>query len=95
MKENGVRAVLWSPHDTHGVSPVGQAAWNHAHPGNPSLATFLQPGQSILSDQVFDVPRYATGLGLVLNSGFTPGFFVIGECPLFHKPRIIRLPIAQ
>ncbi len=92
MRENGLRAILWAPHETHRVSPAGQLAWDHAHPGNAPLASFVQPGQSILSDQVFDVPRYAAGSGLVLNSGFTPGFFVIGECPLFHKPTIIRLP---
>jgi hypothetical protein len=92
MKENGLRAVLRAAHDTYEVTPVGQAAWDQLHPRNVPLTAFLQPQQGVLSDQVFDVPKAAGDLGLVLSNGFTPGYFVIGESPLFHKPTILRLP---
>jgi hypothetical protein len=38
----------------------------------------LNPGESVLGVQVFDVPKDIVAPGLVLDHGFTPGFFVIG-----------------
>ena len=91
QKENGLFARLWSPQRTYAVSAKGQAAWEAAHPENAPLITRLAPGQAVFSEQVFDLPAPATGLGLVLSNGFGPGYFVIGECPLLHKPTILRL----
>ncbi len=91
QSEQGLGAVLWSLQRTFAISPQGQAAWNAMHPENAALTVRLAPGQSVLSDQVFDVPAQAGDLGLVLTHGFTPGYFVIGECPLLHKPTILRL----
>jgi len=91
QSERGLHAELWSPDHEYEVSPAGQRAWNETHAENLPLTTRLGPGQSFLSDQVFDVDGPAEGLGLVLSNGFTPGFFVIGESPLFHEPTILRL----
>ena len=91
QSERGLHAQLWSPDHEYEVSPAGQRAWNGTHAENVPLTTRLGPGQSVLSDQVFDVDAPAEGLGLVLSNGLTPGFFVIGESPLFHDPTILRL----
>ncbi|MBV8895795.1 MAG: hypothetical protein JO051_04735 [Acidobacteriaceae bacterium] len=91
QSEQGLRALLWSPSHEYQISSRGQQAWDKAHPENVGLTARLQPGQSILSDQVFDVESRAPDLGLELSHGFTPGYFVIGECPLFYKPTILRL----
>jgi hypothetical protein len=91
QSERGLHAELWSPDRGYEVSPAGQRAWRETHAENVPLTTRLQPGQSVLSDQVFDVDVPPEGLGLVLSNGFTPGFFVIGESPLFHEPTILRL----
>jgi hypothetical protein len=92
QSEQGLRALLWSPGREYQVSASAQNAWEVAHPENAPLTSRLLPGQSVLSNQVFDVPKDALDLALVLSHGFTPGYFVIGECPIFHKPTILRLP---
>ena len=91
QRENGLHALLWSPTGTHRVSAAGQAAWDAAHAENMALTTRLAPGQSVLSDQVFDVPATSSDSGLILTNGFGPGYFVIGECPLLHKPTILLI----
>jgi hypothetical protein len=91
QSERGLRARLWSPRHEYQISVAGQSAWETAHAQTVALTTRLRPGQSILSEQVFDIPTQATDLGLVLSNGFTPGYFVIGECGLFHNPTIFRL----
>ncbi|MBV9762488.1 MAG: hypothetical protein JO340_18150 [Acidobacteriaceae bacterium] len=92
QREGGLRALLWSPDRRYRTSTSGQSAWQAAHPESAALTTRLRPGESVLSDQVFDVPTDAPALAIILSHGFTPGYFVIGECPLFHKPTILRLP---
>jgi len=91
QSEGGLRALLWSTGGTYEVSRAGQSAWDAEHPQSVQLTTRLRPGESLLSDQVFDVPAKAADLSLVLSHGFTPGYFVIGECPIFHKPTIMRI----
>jgi hypothetical protein len=91
QSEQGLRAQLWSPGHQYQVSPAGQRAWNGTHAENVQLTTRLRPGQSVLSDQVFDVDGAAEDLGLVLSNGLTPGYLVIGESPLLRKPTILRL----
>jgi hypothetical protein len=92
QSERGLRAYLWSSGRCFEPSPRGQSEWQATHPEtSAALTTRVSPGQSILSDQLFEVPEPATNLGLVLNHGFTPGYFVIGECPLFHKPTVFQL----
>jgi hypothetical protein len=91
QSEFGLRALLWSDGKRYETSSAAQRAWTESHPESLPLTARIQPGQSILSDQVFDVPAPVTGLGLFFSHGFTPGYFVIGECPLFHKPTVIQL----
>jgi len=38
------------------------------------------------------VPQRIAHPALTLDHGFTPGYFVIGESPFFHKPNIHQLP---
>jgi hypothetical protein len=91
QSEGGLRALLWSAGQEYEVSQPGQNAWEVAGHSLVPLTTRLNPGQSVVSDQVFDMPRQGADPGLVLTHGFTPGYFVIGECPLFHKPTILRI----
>lgn len=90
--ELGLGALLWSPGHRYPISREGQSAWEAMHPESAPLTSRLQPGESILSDQVFDVADSQMPAGLVLTQGLTPGYLVIGECPLFHPPTILRLP---
>jgi hypothetical protein len=57
------------------------------------LDTRLQPGQSIDITRRFDVPREASGLGLIFTheGGFPIGWFIITEGGWFQKPPIVRL----
>ncbi|HVN92602.1 MAG TPA: hypothetical protein VMT38_02850 [Terracidiphilus sp.] len=91
QSERGLRAQLWSQQHTYPISEKGQAAWDAGHPESSALTTRVAPGQAIFSDQVFDVPAQSSDFGVLLTNGFTPGYFVIGECPLFHKPTILRI----
>lgn len=91
QSEQGLRALLWSPQATFPVSANGQAAWNATHAENAALTVRLRPGETNFSNQVFDVPVGSRDLGLALTHGFGPGYFVIGECPLLHKPTILRV----
>jgi hypothetical protein len=91
QSEGGLRALLWDSEKYYGVSPQGERAWEADNGETARLTARLQPGDSVLSVQVFDVPKEISAPGLVLSHGFTPGYFVIGECPLFHKPTIVRI----
>ena len=90
QSEGGIHALVWDSARYYDISPSGQRAWEATH-ATPRLTARLQPGESILSDQVFDVPARSPSLSLVLSHGFTPAYIVIGECPLFHPPAILRL----
>jgi hypothetical protein len=61
----------------------------------PSAAPFdvmLQPGDSVITTRVFQVPADAHELGLVLDHHAGPGKFIIGDdLSLLHKRTIIRL----
>ena len=91
QSESRLRALLWDSGNYYGVSSGGQQGWEAVHGETAKLTARLRPGESIESVQVFDVPKEASAPGLVLSHGFTPGYFVIGECPLFQKPTIQRL----
>jgi hypothetical protein len=91
QREQGLRAMLWDSGRYFSVSAQGQHAWEASHGKTANLTAQLSPGETLLSVQVFDVPADVSTPGLVLTHGFTPGYFVIGECPLFHKPTIVRL----
>jgi hypothetical protein len=92
QREQGLRASLWSQGHFFRTSADGQRAWQAAHP-ETSLDVDAQVSarENFLSDQVFEIPKSAVNLGLVLDNGFTPGYLIIGECPLFHKPTMFQL----
>lgn len=89
--ELGLGAQLWSPGHRHAISGAGQKAWQAIHPASLPLTSRLLPGQSILSELVFDISERESPRGLALTHGWTPGYLIIGECPLFHPPTILRL----
>jgi hypothetical protein len=91
QREGGIRARLWKAGKYYDVSPEGQQAHIAAYGRMPRLTERLHPGESVLSFQVFDLPRKTSGLGLVLDHGFTPGYFVIGESPVLNKPTMIQI----
>lgn len=91
QRELGLRALLWSDGKQYETSSRAQTAWAKGHPETVPLTAQIEPGQSILSDQVFEVPASSTDTGIFLSHGFTPAYFVIGECPLFHSPTVLQL----
>jgi hypothetical protein len=93
QSEGGLRALLWDAGRYYSVSAEGQHAWASANGETAGLTARLRPGEIVDSVQVFDVPFEAQAPGLVLSHGFTPGYFVIGECPLFQKPTVLKLSL--
>ena len=99
QSEGGLRAKLWDGAHYCDVSAAGQKAYLATHAGSAPLTARLSPGKTVLSVQVFDMPFtqardgswQVSSLQLVLDHGFTPGYFVIGESPWFHKPTVIKL----
>ena len=91
QSERGLRAVLWDAGKSYEVSAEGQQGWEAENGETASLAARLQPGQSVLCVQVFDLPKEAAAPGLVLSYGFTPGYLVIVESPLYHKPVLMQI----
>ena len=85
QSEGGLRAMLWEAGKSYDVSPEGQRAWEAANGETIRLTARLQPGESVTSVQVFDLPTQSTAPGLVLSHGFTPGYFVIGESPILPQ----------
>jgi len=91
VRELGMRARL-RHHGTYcAVSSRGQVAYEAEYRNTLKLTGSPVRGQSILSVQVFDVPRDVPEPDLVLDSGFSQGYFLIGESPAFHKPTVSRL----
>jgi len=91
QREGGLRGLLWDAGKIYAPSPKGQRAWESSNGATAPLTAMLNPGESVLSVQVFDLPREAASPGLVLSHGFTPGYFVIGESPIFQKPTLMRI----
>jgi hypothetical protein len=90
--EGGLRGRLYDGGTYINVSAVAQKAYDAQHGESPRLTQRIAPGESIDSVLVFDVPQRITHPALSLDHGFTPGYFVIGESPFFHKPNIHQLP---
>ncbi len=90
--EGGLRARLYSDGEYFKVSEQAQSDYELQHGKTPQITQKLAPGESIVSVLVFAVPLNVTHPGLVLDHGFTPGYFVIGESPFFHAPEILQLP---
>lgn len=90
-RELGIRARLWRDGTYYEVSPSGRQAYERQYGPTPKLTDPLLSDQSFLCVLVFDVPIDVPTPGLVLDHGITPGYFVIGESPKFHKPTVLRL----
>jgi hypothetical protein len=79
------------------VSATGQAALAAQRGDIPALTSMIEVGHPLVTYQVFDLPREARGIELIIEHpvGFSPGLLVIGdEGALFHKPTIVRLLTA-
>jgi hypothetical protein len=91
QSEKGLRALLWDSGHYFSPSDRGQRAWDAFHGTAASLTARLSPGESVVSVQVFDVPRDLTAPGLVLTPGSRQGSSSSTNAP-FHKPTIMQLP---
>jgi hypothetical protein len=89
--EGGLRGRLYENGTYINVSEAAQKAYDAQYGESSRLTQKIPPGGSTLSVLVFDVPPGMTHPALTLDHGFTPGYFVIGESPFFHKPDIHQL----
>jgi len=92
QSEAGLRGRLYDGDTYINVSEAVQKAYDAQHVESPKLTQRMAPGESTLVVLVFEVPQRITHAALTLDHGFTPGYFVIGESPFFHKPDIHQLP---
>jgi hypothetical protein len=73
--------------------PAGQHALDASGQGGQPLDSELAPEGSFTRTVVFDVPRSASHLALVVTHGLFPDVLVIGSDQSFlHQPTIIELP---
>jgi hypothetical protein len=73
-------------------SAEGAAALTRLNGQTPSLAQALRPGESYTADLVFDVPKDAHGLRLLITEGDPETLLVIGhENSLLHKKIFLAL----
>jgi hypothetical protein len=93
--EGGIRARLYAGGKYFDVSQQAQKSYDARHGETPGLTQRLAPGESIQSVLLFEVPQGTEHPALTLDHGFTPGYFVIGESPFFHRPDILQLPKDQ
>lgn len=92
QSEGGLRGRLYQGNTYINVSQAAQQAYDALYGDSPSLTQTIAPGESALAVLVFEIPPQFTAPALTLDHGFTPGYFVIGESPFFHKPDIHLLP---
>ena len=90
--EGGLRGRLYEGGAYINVSDFAQKAYDAQHGENVRLTHKISSGESTFSVLVFAVPPEMPHPSLTLDHGFTPGYFVIGESPFFHKPDIHQLP---
>jgi hypothetical protein len=93
--EGGLSGRLYDGYTYINVSEAAQQAYDAQHGQSPKLTQKIAPGESILSTLVFEVPQAITHPALILDHGFTPGYFIIGESPFLHEPAIHQLPNSQ
>jgi hypothetical protein len=90
--EGGLRGRLYGDGRYLEISASAQRSYEAEHGPAASLTDRIAPGESKLAVLVFEVPEGVGMQGLVLDHGFTPGYFVIGESPFFHQPDVHLLP---
>ncbi len=79
-----------------GPSVKGQAALALLNGPALSLAQPLRPGESFITDLIFDVPREAQGLRLLITEDDPETLLIIGhENSLFHKKIYLGLEAAS
>jgi Domain of unknown function (DUF4352) len=93
--EGGLRGRLYDNGTYINVSEAAQKAYDAQHGESLKLTQKIAPGESIFAVLVFEVPQQITRPALTLDHGFTPGCFVIGESPFFHKPDSHQLSNSQ
>lgn len=77
------------------VAEVPQQAFEAANGSQPPIGTMLDPGTSVTTVRVFDIPLNLPEIGLALRQP-GPGLFIIGDdASLCHKPSIFRIPIPS
>jgi hypothetical protein len=55
------------------------------------LNTLLQPGESVMTGRVFEIPADAHNVGLVVGRRALPVCLIIEECGAFHKGTVVRI----
>jgi hypothetical protein len=84
--------LLDATNQRYDPSPTGQQALDETGQSGQPLDSKLAPGGSFTRTIVFDLPKSASHLALVVNHGLFPGVLIIGnEQSFFHKPTIIQL----
>jgi hypothetical protein len=75
-------------------STAGQQVLDASGQGGQQLTSELTPGASFTRTIVFDMPKYASHLTLLVDHGLFPGMLIIGdEQSILHRPTIINLQI--
>ena len=96
QRERGDRVCLLTPAGRIAVSDAGQRAWEALHGLAPGLDAWLEPGATVATVRVFDVPAGIQPTGLTLVHPAGPGKLVIGDDDSFgHRPAIWLLGPAQ
>ncbi len=97
LTPNARRVVLVDSHGrTYEQSPEGDRALAWASGEQTSLRQPLRPGQSFFNELVFDVPRDAEGLRLLITEDDPETRLIIGhENSLLHKKIYLALDSAQ
>ena len=85
--------VLDSQDHRYDPDPAGQQVLDASGQGGQPLDSELAPDGSFTRTVVFDVPKGASSLDLVVTHGLFPDVLVIGSDQSFlHKPTVIQLP---
>jgi hypothetical protein len=97
LTPNARRVVLVDSHErTYEQSPLGETALARTDSEQVSLRQPLRPGQSFTKDFVFDVPRDAAELRLLITEDDPETRLIIGhENSLLHKKIYLGLNSAQ
>jgi hypothetical protein len=85
QRENGARDVY-----------LVDAHWRRYDPiltgSEVPLNTLLQPGESVTTGRIFELPADAHDIGLMIDrTTILPICVIIGECGAFHKGTIVRI----
>jgi hypothetical protein len=69
--------------------------WNRYDPIHDAtdipLNTLLQPGESVTTRRIFDVPAGAHKLGMMVGRSGLPICLIFSECGAFHKGTVIQI----